>query len=300
MKAAARRWLWPLFVGGSSLAFVLAFAHGAAEQAVMIVPLVQLALLFVLEPFLAAEPRGIARRDPGLRDDLGHIFFGNAAGTVVSNGLVLALTALLAGRLPVLATVWPESWPLAAQAALGVFLADGLDTLRHRWLHVSPWLWPIHAVHHAGDHLNITKSGKNHFLDPGLRGLLVYAPLALAGAPPEVLLAHAAAVTVLGPIAHANLDLEVPGWLDRWLMTPAVHRLHHARSLELALHNYTNVFPLWDRLLGSFLDPAGRPAPLAGLERDPNPPGVLAQVLAPLGWRRAGLRTPCSPAGPAP
>ena len=287
MRETLRRWLWPLFVAGSVLAFVLAFAYGAAEQAVMIVPLAQLAILFVLESFLAGEPRGIARRDPGLWNDLGHIFVGNSVGTVVSDGLVLALMALFAGRLSVLAagTLWPESWPFAAQAALAIFLADGLDTLRHRWLHASPWLWPIHAVHHAGDHLNVTKSGKNHFLDPGLRGLLVYGPLALLGAPPEALLAHAAAVTVLGPIAHANLDLRVPRWLDRWLMTPAVHQLHHARRLELGLHNYTNVFPLWDGLFGSFLDPSGFAHPVAGLEQDPNPPGFWAQVLAPLGWR---------------
>jgi len=287
VKAAARRWLWPLFVGGSTLVFVIAFARGAADGAVMIVPLAQLALLFAAESWLPFDPHGVARRDPGLRNDLAHIFFGNSLGTVVSNALVLALTALLAGRLSALAggTLWPGGWPFAAQAALVIFVADGLDTLRHRWLHASRWLWPLHAVHHAGEHLNVTKSGKNHFLDPGLRGLLVYAPLALLGAPAEALLAHAAAVTVLGPIAHANLDLAVPRWLDRWLMTPAVHRIHHARTLELALHNYTNVFPFWDRLLGTFLEPSEVPRPAAGLERDPNPPGFWAQVVAPLGWR---------------
>jgi sterol desaturase/sphingolipid hydroxylase (fatty acid hydroxylase superfamily) len=218
---------------------------------------------------------------------VGHIVLGNSLGFMVSDALVLALTALLAGRLSTLVagTLWPASWPFAAQAALVIFLADGLDTLRHRWMHASPWLWPIHAVHHAGEHLNITKSGKNHFLDPGTRGLLVYGPLALLGAPAEALLAHAAAVTVLGPIAHANLDLAVPRWLDRLLMTPAVHQIHHARSLGLALHNYTNVFPLWDLLLGSFLDPRLVPRPAAGLEQDPNPPGFWAQVLAPLGLR---------------
>lgn len=291
MRSAARHWLWPLFVSASALAYLLAFARGAAEQAVMLVPLAQLAILFVCEGLIPADPAGTARRDPKVGNDVGHIVLGNSLGNVASDGLVLALTALLAGRLTAFAggTLWPESWPLAAQAALVILLADGLDTLRHRWSHSSRWLWPIHAVHHAGDHLNITKAGKNHFLDPGLRGLLVYGPLALLGAPPEALLAHPAAVSVLGPIGHANLDLVVPRWIHRWLMTPAVHQIHHARSLELALHNYTNVFPLWDRLLGSFLDPSGAPRPPAGLEHDPNPPGFWAQVLAPLAvWRARG------------
>jgi len=288
MRETLRRWLWPLFVGASALAYVLAFARGAAEQAVLLVPAAQFMLLFALEFWLPADPHGVALRDPQLGNDLLHVVTGNTLGTPLSDALVLALTALLAGRLSTLVggTLWPESWPFAAQAALVIFVADGLDTLRHRWLHLSPRLWPIHAVHHAGDHLNIAKSGKNHVLDLGSRGLFVYGPLALLGAPPEALLAHPAAVSVLGPIGHANLDLVVPRWLHRWLMTPAVHQIHHARSLSLALHNYTNIFPLWDRLLGTFFDPSAVERPPAGLEHDPNPPGFWAQVLAPLTpWR---------------
>jgi sterol desaturase/sphingolipid hydroxylase (fatty acid hydroxylase superfamily) len=283
----SRRWLWPLFVAGSALAYVLAFAHGAAAQAVLLVPLVQMAILFVCEGLIPADAAGTARADPKLGNDVGHIVVGNALGNVVSDGLVLALTALLAGQLSALVggTLWPTSWPFAAQAALVIVAADGIETLRHRLFHLSPRLWPLHAIHHGGRSLHIGKSGRNHFLDIGSRGLFVFGPLALLGAPREVLLAYPAAVTMLGPIAHANLDLVTPRWLHRWLMTPAVHHVHHARALEVALHNYANVFPLWDRLFGSFLDPSGTERPPAGLEQDPNPPGFWAQVVAPLGWR---------------
>jgi sterol desaturase/sphingolipid hydroxylase (fatty acid hydroxylase superfamily) len=287
VRAALRRWLWPSFVGASALAYAIGFARGAAESVVLIVPGLQVMLLFALEAAWPAEPQGASHRDPQLGNDFAHNVVGFALGTRLSEGIVLALVALLAGRVAGLAggAVWPQSWPFAAQALLAVFAADGLDTLRHRWLHRSRRLWPIHAVHHAGEHLNVAKSGRNHFLDLGLRGLFVYGPLAVLGAPTEVLLAHPAAVSVLGPIAHANLELAVPRWLHRWVMTPAVHHVHHARELRRSLHNYTNVFPLWDRLLGSFLDPGDAPRPAAGLEQDPNPPGFWAQLLAPLGWR---------------
>jgi sterol desaturase/sphingolipid hydroxylase (fatty acid hydroxylase superfamily) len=74
------------------------------------------------------------------------------------------------------------------------------------------------------------------------------------------------------------------------VLTPPVHRIHHARRVDLALHNYANVLPLWDLLFGTFLDPSGRERPAAGIEEDPNPAGFLAQVLAPLGWRRRAAR----------
>jgi hypothetical protein len=59
--------------------------------------------------------------------------------------------------------------------------------------------------------------------------------------------------------------------------------LPSATALD-ALHNYAPVLPLWDRLLGTFLDPSGVPQPPAGLADDPNPPGLWAQLVSPLGW----------------
>ena len=60
---------------------------------------------------------------------------------------------------------------------------------------------------------------------------------------------------------------------------------NHLKQFGLALHNYAPVLPLWDRLLGSFLDPSDAPRPRTGLADDPNPPGLWAQLVAPLGWR---------------
>jgi sterol desaturase/sphingolipid hydroxylase (fatty acid hydroxylase superfamily) len=280
-----RRGLWPIFVIASGAAYAWALAHPEADLVVVFaIPAAQATLLGLVEIGIPGDARGGAWRDPALANDLAHNALGNVAGGALSELLVLAALALAAGQLAdaVGGTLWPRGWPLAAQAALVVVLADGLDALRHRAFHASPRLWRFHAVHHGGDRIHVLKSGRNHFLDLGSRGLLVFAPLALLGAPREALLAYPAAVAVLGPIAHANLDLRIPGFLHRIVLTPPVHRLHHARRLELALHNFANVLPLWDVLLGTFLDPAGREWPAAGLDADPNPPGFWAQVAAPI------------------
>jgi sterol desaturase/sphingolipid hydroxylase (fatty acid hydroxylase superfamily) len=286
VKPLARRWLWPLFVGVSALAFGIGFARGVAAEVVLILPAVQVVVLFGLELWLPADRDGSALRNPQLGNDLAHNLLGNALGGPLSEAVVLALAALLAAPLSALAggVLWPTSLPFAAQALLVIVFADGLDTLRHRYEHHSAWLWPIHAVHHNGA-LQVMKSGRNHFVDLVLRGICVFAPLSLLGAPAEALLAYPAAVAALGPIAHANVALRTPRWLHGVLMTPAVHHVHHARAIEIALHNYANVFPLWDRLFGSFLDPSTTPRPATGLDEDPNPPGFWGQVLAPLGLR---------------
>jgi sterol desaturase/sphingolipid hydroxylase (fatty acid hydroxylase superfamily) len=281
-----RRWLWPSFVIASALAYGLAFWRGAAQESVLLVPAVQVLLLVAFEAWLPADRKRSLRSDPAWRNDVAHNVIGSGLGSALSDAIAVAATALLAGRVAALAggSLWPGHWPLAAQAGLVIFLADGLETVRHRVFHLVPWLWPIHAVHHAGDRLHVLKSGRMHALDLAARGLCVFAPLALLGAPPEALLAYPAANSVFGPIAHANLDLSIGPWLHRWLLTPPVHHVHHARELELALHNYAPVLPLWDRLLGTFLDPSGAPQPPAGLADDPNPLGLWAQLVSPVGW----------------
>ena len=281
-----RSWLWPVFVAASALAFGAAFTTGDPAAVIVVIPAVQMAVLFALEIRLPADPGGGARHDPGLGHDLAHVVLGGGLGSALAETILLGATAFATAHLVGAAGVdlWPRAWPFAAQAALAIVLADGLEVLRHIAFHRWPRLWRIHALHHVGDRLHVAKSGRNHLLEMPARGLLVFAPLALLGAPAEALLAYTAATTALGPIAHANLELRIPGVLHRIVLTPQLHRIHHARRIDLALHNYANVFPFWDLLFGTFLDPSSCPRPAAGLDEDPNPPGFLAQVLAPFGW----------------
>ena len=79
----------------------------------------------------------------------------------------------------------------------------GLDTGFHR----VGWLWPVHALHHAVDRLHVGKASRTHLLDMLGRSLGTYAPLVALGVPPDVLVWYPAAVTILGPIAHANVDV---------------------------------------------------------------------------------------------
>jgi len=58
------RWLWPGFVLASTATYVLAFSRGAAREAVLLVPAVQVLLLGT---FL--DPEGAAWPPTGLADD---------------------------------------------------------------------------------------------------------------------------------------------------------------------------------------------------------------------------------------
>ncbi len=83
-------------------------------------------------------------------------------------------------------------------------------------------------------------------------------------------------------VAHANVTL--PSWLggalERIIVTPGFHRLHHACDPRLHNANYGEVLAVWDRLFATAI--MSRAATV-----DPVPFGVAA-YLAPrfrsLGW----------------
>jgi sterol desaturase/sphingolipid hydroxylase (fatty acid hydroxylase superfamily) len=298
--------LWPLFVLGTTLGFVACFERGFFEAGLALVPTAAILLLFALEFALPERRAAGSARDPQLWNDAVHGVVGQGGGNALGQMVFVFGAALLAGEISEHwgANLWPASAPLWLQVPLLVFLADGLDYGRHRWMHEAAWFWPVHALHHNGDRLNVLKSGRGHFLDMFFRNLLCYAPLALIGTPREVMLAYAAAVTVFGPIAHANVSLRVPRFLHRWVLTPQVHRIHHAKPLALSCRNYANVFPIWDVIFGTFEHPDGHEDLEYGIEGNTIPPDIIGQTLAPFRewsslWRsRRASRAPEAPATP--
>lgn len=275
--------VWSIFVGLTLAGFIAGAYLGILGVALLAVPAVGTLMLVGLEAVRPDRATGTALRDPELANDLGHTVLSQVLGTGAGDAVVSAVAAIAAGLFArgILPSIWPDGWPLLAQGLLLVFLADGLDTIRHRALHVVPWLWPIHALHHSVDRLHVMKASRNHVLDFWTRSLAVYTPLVLAGAPPALLLWHPAAVTLFGPIAHANVRAQLPAWLHRVVMTPEFHRVHHARPLALSNRNYCNVFPLWDFLLRSFAPPERCGQFDYGMEDELLPNSFLKQVAAP-------------------
>src|SRR5262245_13038996 len=249
-------------------------------------------LILAFEAAIPVVTQPSAWRDPQTRQDLLHTVvaqgIGNQRGAAIMAAALALPLALAGGRFGI--ELWPAHWPLALQIAAGVLLADGIEYARHRAEHSWNWLWPVHALHHSVDRMHVLKSGRGHFLDMVLRHTVAFPPMAAIGVPAEVFVAYVAAVTALGPVGHSNVDVHVPGFLHYLLMTPQVHRIHHARSPELAFSNYANVFPVWDVVFGTFQDPA-RVVPTAfGIDDDRMPPSLWGQLAAPFAWRRFTAR----------
>lgn len=212
-------------------------------------------------------------------------------GLSLINGAIISLVPLGA----VIAALWAERHGVGALNAVAVpFVLVAVLTVLFRslmqygfhWLmHRVPMLWRIHRVHHCDDYFDGSTGLRFHPLEM-IATLVLFVPLAvLLGLDPRVLAVFEAVEILYGIATHTALRL--PQRLDRaarpLLITPALHRVHHATDPRLFDRNFGTVFTLWDRLFGTYfgdVGPGHRPPEVGVQGVGPDEAGRLGWLLA--------------------
>lgn len=151
---------------------------------------------------------------------------------------------------------WRPPTPTWARVLAVLVLAEVAGYWVHRAAHRLPILWRFHALHHRPKHLYWLEAWRQHPIDFVLHGIAVGVPGALLDAS----LADIGAVVLLRKtyttFLHANLRWRLTG-LGRWIATPSFHRVHHSHDPREYDRNFAGMFPLLDRLFGTYLEPHG-------------------------------------------
>jgi sterol desaturase/sphingolipid hydroxylase (fatty acid hydroxylase superfamily) len=122
----------------------------------------------------------------------------------------------------------------------------------HRFSHEVSILWAAHAVHHQSEDYNLSTALRQ--TSTGfLFGWIFYLPLFLIGFPMSVLVTVNAVNLIYQFWVHTQVVKRM-GALDRILVTPSNHRVHHAQNERYIDKNYGGMLILWDRLFGTFED----------------------------------------------
>lgn len=155
------------------------------------------------------------------------------------------------------------TWAEIAIAFLAIDLYEyGFHRLAHRW---RP-LWLLHAVHHSDTHVDVTTGARQHPLETALivsGRLAIYLVL---GLPLWIEVVRVIVANTAQFAQHANVAFPRAVEATRVvLMTPAVHRLHHSPDPPLIDRNFGQFLTLWDRMFGTYAEPAGDAPPAYGL-----------------------------------
>ncbi|MEO1647706.1 MAG: sterol desaturase family protein [Pseudomonadota bacterium] len=216
-----------------------------------------------------------------------------AFNALVAIPLCLAPIILLEAGLRSVRLVSEEAWvdvPYAITVALAILVIDFTAYWRHRFEH-SRDMWRFHATHHADTAMHWLSVQRKH---PVARLLAYFTDLTLAwflGLPVFALIAASVLRSWWGYFLHADVPWTL-GVAGRYMMSPAAHRLHHIRDEELMGHNYGNTVTLWDKLFGTYLDPAPFVNCETGIEEGTR--GFLGELARPF-ERRYRKSVPLNP-----
>ncbi|MEK8029309.1 sterol desaturase family protein [Ideonella sp. DXS29W] len=147
---------------------------------------------------------------------------------------------------------WLEAWPRWAVWSFTFIAWDFCFYWEHRLHHRWAPLWAVHVVHHEGEHFNLSLGVRNSWFSSAT-SLPFFAGLAMVGVPLTVFLVVSGAHYSIQFWNHCG---SVPrlAWLDRWLVTPWNHRIHHAANPEYRDKNFGGTLRLWDHLFGTAQD----------------------------------------------
>jgi sterol desaturase/sphingolipid hydroxylase (fatty acid hydroxylase superfamily) len=276
--------IWPL-----SVAAIIAGVIGLADldnpasiyAAMGRTALASTVVLLALELVLPYRVDWKWRGDRDLWRDIGHFVLYAQVGGLAAQLLFLAGLGSLLEPLA-LPSLWPKSSPIVVQVLLVMLLGDALEYWLHRLSHRVPALWRVHAIHHMPTRLHMLKAGRHHLLYFLLRGLLVWTPLLLLGAPAELVVWQFVAIAITGNVAHANIDLKIPKLAHRLLVTPQFHRIHHSADLREGNSNFGVMLPIWDMIFGTHIDPVKTEVRAMGIDGDPIPHRWLVELASPV------------------
>jgi sterol desaturase/sphingolipid hydroxylase (fatty acid hydroxylase superfamily) len=219
-------------------------------------------------------------RRPGLRTDVVHLLFTGllqSVATVAGFGVVYVLLHWLRFR-P--SEAWLASMPTWVQFALAFLVFEFCLYWYHRWSHEIPFLWRFHAVHHSSENLDWISAARLHPLEGFFGGLVVGPPLVLLGFQFMTAPIVSAVLGVWAILLHANIRWRFQR-LDGIIGTPEYHHWHHSNHPLAWNRNYSGLFPVLDRLFGTYYQPAHRRPDTYGTD-DRMPDGWWAQLVHPL------------------
>jgi len=185
-------------------------------------------------------------------------WFGNLALFGLATALVWLLPVLSGSAAATIAA--RHGWgifhllsiPPAIALAAGFVLLDFAAYWTHRLFHMAPALWRLHALHHSDSDLDITTALRHHPAEVLVQMSVDTGLAFLFGFPPQLFLLYAGVVLVVQTFHHGNVVLPSRlKWLDRLLITPDLHRIHHSVLYAENNANFGNLVPFWDYLFGT-------------------------------------------------
>ena len=186
--------------------------------------------------------------------------FGRLLLNLAMSGLAFLVAGLLVRPAAMSALHWSAQQPFGLvhlariPAGIELVVAFLLMDLTFYWWHVAnhriPFLWRFHNVHHMDPDLDVSTGFRFHFGEVAMSAVFRVAQVTLIGISAPAFAAYELVFQANTLFHHSNvrLPIRIERLLNKVLVTPRMHGIHHSQLQRETNSNYGVVFPWWDRL----------------------------------------------------
>ncbi|PIB38986.1 sterol desaturase family protein [Maribacter sp. 4G9] len=175
--------------------------------------------------------------------------------------------------------------------------------------------WCLHATHHVPEDMNLSVTYAHFFLQAPYADVIRTTVCLLLGVEPAMLFLIMFIDGTYGAFIHVGENMIKDarfGFLNKIMLTPSHHRVHHARNPLYMDTNFCNLLNIWDRVFGTYQEEQSDTKPEYGITRKVksgnfidvyfgeiialardvfHAPGIrnkLAYIFMPPGWSHTG------------
>ncbi len=149
---------------------------------------------------------------------------------------------------------------------IAFFALDFAGYWVHRLQHVVNFFWNGHIVHHSSEEFNLACALRQSISSIVRIFIIFLLPAALLGVPKEVI-EIVAPLHLFAQFWYHTQHINRMGFLEKIIVTPSHHRVHHAINPEYIDKNYGQIFIFWDKLFGTFQEEIPNVPPVYGITR---------------------------------
>lgn len=146
------------------------------------------------------------------------------------------------------------------------FILDFYGYCTHRIAHEYNLFWNGHLVHHSSESYNLACALRQSISHIVPLFTFILLPAALLGIPEKVI-ATVGPLHLFAQFWYHTEHIGKMGFLEKIIVTPSHHRVHHAINPEYLDKNYSQIFIFWDKLFGTFREESPAIKPVYGITR---------------------------------
>lgn len=150
--------------------------------------------------------------------------------------------------------------------AIAFILLDFAGYWVHRLSHQVNFFWNRHIIHHSSEEFNLSCALRQTLSSFFAIGTLFLLPAAILGIETKVI-AFLAPLHLFAQYWYHTRLIGKMGFLEKILVTPSHHRVHHAINEIYLDRNHSQIFIIWDKLFGTFQEELDNEVCVYGVKR---------------------------------